>query len=58
MKPLRKLYTNSHYPLTLRYLDKDKNPIALTGYTATLVLRKSLYGTPVVTKNAAISIFE
>lgn len=54
MKPLRKLYTNSHYPLTLSYRDKDKNPVPLVGYTAQLMIRKSLVSDPIITKNATI----
>ncbi|KXJ61635.1 MAG: hypothetical protein AXW14_08470 [Alteromonas sp. Nap_26] len=55
MKPLRKLYTNSHYPLTLRYLDKDKQPIPLTGYTAELVVRKRLFDGAAITKSATVT---
>ncbi|QPG06967.1 hypothetical protein IT774_07640 [Salinimonas marina] len=54
MKPLPKLYTNSHYPLTLIYKDKDGVPIDITGYTAKLVIRRSLYTTPEIEKTATI----
>ncbi|WP_269519461.1 hypothetical protein [Alteromonas sp. BMJM2] len=54
MQPLSKLYTNSHYPLTLIYKDKDGNPIDITGYTSKLVLRPSLSSNSVVTKTATI----
>lgn len=54
MKPLSTLYTNSHYPITLVYKDKNNNPIDITGYTAKLVMRQSLNSTDVITKAATI----
>jgi hypothetical protein len=54
MKPLRKLYTNSHYPLKLVYKDNDGVPIDLTGYSAELMVRKSIFSEPLITKQADI----
>ncbi|CAA0365816.1 hypothetical protein ALT721_800067 [Alteromonas alvinellae] len=54
MKPLRTLYTNSHYPLTLVYKDSDGNPKDITGYSAKLVLRQSLSSQVAATVSADI----
>ncbi|WP_370242912.1 hypothetical protein [Marisediminitalea sp.] len=54
MIQLKKIYTDSTYPLHFVYKDRDGVPIDITGATATLVLRKNLHTPPEITKAATI----
>ena len=55
MRPLSTIYTNITHPLTLIYSDTEEAPIDITGATAELVIRRSAFSTPVITKSAVIN---
>ncbi|AYA64323.1 hypothetical protein [Alteromonas sp. RKMC-009] len=54
MKPLKTLYTDSHYQLRLVYTDADGTPVDITGATATMVLRNTIESAALVTTSATI----
>ena len=54
MKPLSKIYTNTHYPISIIYKDTDGAPINVAGSSATFALRRSLFSDPVISTNATI----
>lgn len=55
MKPLQKIYTNSTYPLKLVYKDAFDVPIDITGASAKLAIRRTLFSAAVIYKSAVIT---